>query len=125
MPDGFTIPISDFVYGRGDMSNSDSVPTISQGQSLTFKNLDAPLGNGIWHTVTACKAPCDGATGVAYPLANAKIQFDSGELGAVGPPTAGTVSWSTPKDLPPGTYTYFCRIHPGMRGAFRVVKAGT
>ncbi|MEA2405779.1 MAG: hypothetical protein QOE08_2426, partial [Thermoleophilaceae bacterium] len=28
--------------------------------------------------------------------------------------------WDTPKDLPAGTYTYFCRIHPYMRGAFRV-----
>ncbi|MCU1430607.1 MAG: hypothetical protein JWL83_4607 [Actinomycetia bacterium] len=123
-PDGYTIPISDFVYARGDMSNSDAVPTIAPGQSLTFKNLDAPLANGIWHTITACRAPCNGATGVAYPLANADIQFDSGELGAVGPPTAGSLTWSTPKDLPPGTYTYFCRIHPGMRGAFRVAKAG-
>ena len=25
-----------------------------------------------------------------------------------------------PTDLPDGTYTYFCRIHPLMRGAFRV-----
>jgi plastocyanin len=31
------------------------------------------------------------------------------------------LSWATPKNLPVGTYTYFCRIHPSMRGAFRVV----
>ena len=29
---------------------------------------------------------------------------------------------TTPKSLKPGTYTYFCRIHPFMRGAFRVVS---
>ena len=29
-------------------------------------------------------------------------------------------TWQTPKNLPVGTYTYFCRIHPFMRGAFRV-----
>ena len=23
-------------------------------------------------------------------------------------------------DLKPGTYTYFCRVHPFMRGAFKV-----
>jgi plastocyanin len=28
---------------------------------------------------------------------------------------------STPTDLDPGTYTYFCRIHPFMRGDFRVL----
>ena len=34
------------------MSIATSVPTIKAGQSLTFKNLDSPLGNGIWHTIT-------------------------------------------------------------------------
>jgi hypothetical protein len=55
------------------------------------------------------------------------VTFDSGELGyngnhgAVGnAPAAGRATWQTPKDLPVGTYTYFCRIHPFMRGAFRV-----
>ena len=103
------------------MSIATSVPTIKVGQYLTFKNLDAPLDNGIWHTITACRAPCDGSTGIAFPLANASIQFDSGELGTGGPPASGTDTWSTPTNLPPGTYTYFCRIHPFMRGAFRVV----
>jgi plastocyanin len=28
-----------------------------------------------------------------------------------------------PADLPEGTYTYFCRVHPVMRGAFRVEKS--
>ena len=121
VPSGYVIPISNFVYARGDMSIATSVPTIKQGQYLTFKNLDAPLDNGIWHTITACRAPCDGSTGIAFPLADASIQFDSGELGTGGPPASGTDTWSTPTNLPPGTYTYFCRIHPFMRGAFRVV----
>jgi plastocyanin len=30
-------------------------------------------------------------------------------------------TYKTPKNLQPGTYTYFCRVHPFMRGAFRVV----
>jgi plastocyanin len=121
VPSGYVIPISNFVYARGDMSIATSVPTIKQGQYLTFKNLDAPMGNGIWHTITACKAPCDGKTGIAFPLADASIIFDSGELGLQGPPASGKDTWSTPTNLPPGTYTYFCRIHPFMRGAFRVV----
>jgi hypothetical protein len=33
----------------------------------------------------------------------------------------GSATWKTPKSLSPGTYTYFCRVHPFMRGAFRVV----
>jgi plastocyanin len=35
-------------------------------------------------------------------------------------PAAQRVTWQTPSNLPGGTYTYFCRIHPFMRGAFRV-----
>jgi plastocyanin len=116
-----TIPIDNFVYGKGDITVANSVPTVVQGNSIKFVNNDAPLGNGIWHTVTSCQAPCDRSTGIAYPLYDAAVQFDSGELGKGGPPTSGRVDWSTPPDLAPGTYTYFCRIHPFMRGAFRVV----
>jgi plastocyanin len=120
---GFSIPIDNFVYARGDMSVSDSVPTVQQGGTLTFDNTrDAPLGNGIWHTITACKAPCNRSTGIAYPLANGDVNFDSGELGKAGPPTSGELTWQTPSDLKAGTYTYFCRIHPFMRGAFRVTQ---
>ena len=65
-------------------------------------------------------SPCNRSTGIAYPRADAAVQFDSGELGIAGPPTANRLTWQTPTDLKAGTYTYFCRIHPFMRGAFRV-----
>jgi plastocyanin len=116
------IPIENFVYARGDMSVADSVPTVKAGGTITFDNLDAPKENGIWHTITACKAPCNRSTGIAYPLANGDVNFDSGELGKAGPPTSGELTWQTPSDLKAGTYTYFCRIHPFMRGAFRVTQ---
>lgn len=117
------ILIEDFVYARGDMSLADNIPTVAAGQSITFDNaLDAPKDNGIWHTITACKAPCNRSTGIAYPRADAAVQFDSGELGIAGSPTANRLTWQTPTDLNAGTYTYFCRIHPFMRGAFRVTK---
>jgi len=52
-----------------------------------------------------------------------RIDFDSGELG-FGPQgftaAANRATWDTPKRLKPGTYTYFCRVHPFMRGAFKV-----
>ncbi len=54
----------------------------AQGETLRFVNKDAKNANGEpMHTITACKAPCNRATGIAYPLANAAIQFDSGNLG--------------------------------------------
>ncbi len=78
---------------------------------------DGPLAGN-----TSCAPPCDRSTGVAYPLADADVQFDSRELGNAGPPTAGRLEWEVPTDLAPDTSTYFCRIHPSMRGAFRVVE---
>jgi plastocyanin len=120
LPSGSILPIADFAY-TGDLSEAATIPAVVQGGTLTFRNDDA--ANGIWHTVTSCTAPCDRSTGIAYPLADANVLFDSGELGHGGPPAAGVVTFTTPGNLAPGTYTYFCRIHPFMRGAFRVVAS--
>jgi plastocyanin len=124
--------IENFVYGVGDFNlpgKKSRPPVVRAGQSLTFTNLDATTSisahDSAYHTITACKAPCTATTGIAYPLANAKVQFDSGELGFGPPgftPAANRNTWQTPKSLRPGTYTYFCRIHPFMRGSFRVVS---
>lgn len=132
------VKIAGFYYARGNMLGGDRVarpPTLRPGQTMTFRNDDAPtdlLGGvvgasgsklPIYHTVTACRAPCNRATGIAYPLADGPEIFDSGQLGA-GPQgitaAAQRATWSVPTDLDSGTYTYFCRVHPYMRGAFRV-----
>jgi hypothetical protein len=122
-PAGGPIRISNFVYGKGDLNSGGRIPTVRRGRSLTFLNADD--SRTIWHTITECRAPCNRTTGIAYPLANGRADFDSGELGT-GPqgftPVSGRVSWRTPKRLRAGTYTYFCRVHPFMRGAFRVVR---
>lgn len=94
-------------------------PVVKEGQSLTFVSLDAK--KDIYHSITSCAAPCNKSTGIGYPVANGKVGFDSGQLG-YRVPAVGTDEWATPKNLKPGTYTYFCRIHPFMRGAFRVKK---
>jgi len=125
LPDGpitSNITINYYQYSAGDLSNATSIPTVHQGQSIRFRNTDAPgSGYGTWHTITDCALPCNLSTGIAYPLADALSEFDSGQLGNAGAPTAGTLTWDTPTDLPPGTYAYWCRVHPFMRGAFRVV----
>jgi len=122
-----TVDIKDFVYARGDLSREGRAgrpPVVRPGQSLRFRNLDA-RGKPLYHTITACREPCNGATGIAYPLANGRVDFDSGELG-FGPPGATAAAnrdtWKTPRTLRAGTYTYFCRVHPFMRGAFRVER---
>ena len=120
------VDIKDFKFQPGDLGslyNTDQVPVVPQGQSLTFVNEDDTSIE--WHSITTCRAPCNRSTGISYPLANGGpgLQFDSGQLG-YGPkgfsPAANTVEFQTPNTLPQGTYTYFCRIHPFMRGAFRV-----
>jgi plastocyanin len=127
LPDGphsATVDIAGFAYAQGDLTSSGPLgrpPVVSPGQPLTFVNEDA--AQNVFHTITACRAPCTATTGIAFPLANGPAVFDSGELG-FGPagftPAANRKEWQTPTTLTDGTYTYFCRIHPFMRGAFRV-----
>ena len=121
-----TVAINDFVYGAGDLLRTGKrrrPPAVRRGSSLKFVNRDADAG--ILHSITSCRAPCNRTTGIAYPLANGPVTFDSGNLG-FGPvgrtAAAQRATWKTPKDLRAGTYTYFCRVHPFMRGAFRVRK---
>jgi plastocyanin len=128
------IDISQFDYRQGSLYGSKKTrrpPTIHAGHTLTFNNLDGTGAGSLnaYHTITACHAPCNRSTGIAYPIANASRGFDSGELGVnyggFGPaeaPASGHATWTTPRNLKPGTYTFFCRIHPFMRGSFRVVK---
>ena len=120
------VTIDSYVYGQGSMSLSGMPgrpPVVRRGKSITFTNADAKPSRNVFHTITACKAPCNKTTGIAYPLADGPVDFDSGELG-FGPrgftAAANEDEWQTPPDLPTGTYTYFCRVHPFMRGAFRV-----
>ncbi len=138
------IDIKNFQYRPGDFFASGKqrcIPTITQGHSLTFYNQDsqaAPGGSGgflglgdlfnppawyadsIFHSITSCKNPCGLNTGISYPLANG-AGFDSAQLGPALP-ASGSIDWSTPTSLKPGTYTYFCRIHPFMRGVFRIIR---
>jgi hypothetical protein len=126
LPDGSENPgnldIVDFKYQFGDLSLPGAAglpPVIRPGQSLNFRNY-VDDQKKIYHSITSCKAPCNRSTGIAYPIADGAVQFESSTLGSAVPPTTGALEWRTPSNLQPGTYTYFCRIHPFMRGAFRV-----
>ena len=132
LPSGLTptdpVSIGDYFYEQGDFRLPGAAgrpPAIEKGKSFTFELAAGDAANEIWHSVTSCKAPCNKSTGISYPIPDGEFQFDSGQLGNLGgnagPPTVGRTTWSTPANLPVGTHTYFCRIHPLMRGAFRVV----
>jgi plastocyanin len=120
------VTIRDYQFRPGDLGllvDRQRVQVVPRGRSLTFVNQDDTKYE--WHSITTCRAPCNLQTGISYPLANGLTgtQFDSGQLG-FGPagqsPAANRATWRTPANLARGTYTYFCRIHPFMRGAFRV-----
>jgi plastocyanin len=122
-----TVKIKDYQFRPGDLgllyNKGAKLPVVAKGQALTFVNQDDTSYE--WHSITTCRAPCNRQTGISYPLANGAFgtQFDSGQLGfgpAGASPAANRVAWKTPTTLPQGTYTYFCRVHPFMRGAFRV-----
>jgi plastocyanin len=119
-----TVTIANFVYYPGDrgLTGPQGAPVqIKQGTSLTFFNADNALA--IRHTVTTCPWPCNGPTVSNYPLADGF--WDSGILSLGIDMIDGSktkLSASTPPDLPVGKYSYFCRLHPWMRGAFEVVK---
>jgi plastocyanin len=129
------VAIADFLYNPGDLSTIEmtGVPTVKLGETLNFTNLE---GTTIYHTVTSCAFPCLGQTGTAFPLSDGAtstgraVDFDSSELG-IGPPAIGPAKnelrWGLPvteeEGFKPGeVVTYFCRIHPGMRGAFEVTQ---
>lgn len=135
---GFTYGVSDF-----GVIGSNGIPRVKKGEPVRFWNLDTAVN--IWHTVTRCKEPCTGETGLDYPIANGGngkpndiMDFDSTEIGygLFFSPASGQLGdndksteealrdglyWDfTPNRT--GVYTFYCRIHHGMRGAIKVVK---
>ena len=116
-----TVTIADFLYLPGDYALSGEAgapPQVEQGTPMKFVNADQVAG--IRHSVTTCRWPCNGTYVANYPLADGV--WDSSTLG-YDPIDGGNPNpiAETPADLPAGRYSYFCRIHPWMRGAFEVV----
>ena len=128
--DGFDYSVGGYAATSGLFFTRDMrPPVIKRGQSVTFTNLDAtaamPLTQQVWHTITSCALPCNRGPGIGYPLAAGPIKFDSGQLGfgtgLSSEVTTGSNTYTTPPLTKRGkTYTYFCRIHPYMRGSIRV-----
>ncbi len=135
------VDIDGFFFKQGGYSAVKGFPkklmrpvVVKEGQSLTFTNQEALPGTSnedqVWHSITTCKAPCNKGSGIGYPLAkptHGGLDFDSGQLGYgqswSSEVTTGSNQYTTPVLKKPGTYTYFCRIHPYMRGTFRVIKS--
>ena len=114
------VKIANFAYLPGDRGAGgalSTIPVIKQGERLTFINDDQAAN--IRHSVTTCAWPCNGKYVGNYPLADGV--WDSSTLGydLIDQGNPNPVA-QTPPDLPAGRYSYFCRIHPFMRGAFKI-----
>ena len=89
---------------------------------MTFVNEDYAAGL-VRHSVTSCKAPCNGMATSNYPYPDGVL--DSGPMGYmvedayVSNQTTPTWDLDT-GTLDPGYYAYFCRLHAFMRGGFYV-----
>ncbi|HEX6117176.1 MAG TPA: hypothetical protein VFY99_08750 [Solirubrobacterales bacterium] len=126
--DGFRFQLGGYSAFRNYPVERMSPPTIKPGGTVDFTNTEAlpgmPDEEQAWHSITSCKAPCNRGSGIGYPLANGPVKFDSGQLGfgtfTSSEVTTGSNTYTTPR-LPKSdkTYTYFCRIHPFMRGSVR------
>lgn len=117
-----TVTIANFLYLPGDMGLSGQLGAparVKKGNSLTFINADQPLL--IRHSVSTCRWPCNGPYVSNYPFHDGV--YESGTLG-YDPVDGGSPNpvAQTPADLEVGKYSYFCRIHPWMRGAFEVYE---
>jgi plastocyanin len=131
------IHIADFLYLPGDQSLSGplgAVPQVEHGHPLTIVNEDVALG--VRHTLTTCAWPCNGQYVANYPQPDGML--DTGKLGNLDYIDGGLVQTGgeygvyvaedtvpitelETEDLEPGLYSYYCRIHPWMRGWFEVV----
>lgn len=133
-----TVHIAGFLYVPGDQSLSGDMGAplrVTKGDTIRFVNED--VGAGIRHTVTSCKFPCNGKYVANYPHPDG--DFDSGKMGNLDPIDGGGVQtggdplgfsladdtspvWDLDtSELEPGLYSYYCRIHPWMRGWIEVV----
>ena len=97
LPDGPRPPTRrhhGFAFGQGDLSSTGPLgrpPVVQSGPAADLRQRRRRAD--IFHTITACRAPCTATTGIAFPLANGAGGFDSGELGfgrpaSPRPPTA-------------------------------------
>ena len=119
------VHIAGFQYLPGNVGTEGAPagpPVVAKGDTLTFINEDYAAA-AIRHSVTSCKAPCNGPYTANYPFHDGV--FDSGALGYMWEETYITARqepwWQfDTSELEKGYYTYYCRLHPQMRGSFYV-----
>lgn len=132
------VTIERFTFTPGDRSLTGQLGLpiqVPRGTTVTFVNND--MAATVRHTVTSCAWPCNGPYVANYPQPDGV--FDSGKLGNFDPIDGGAVvseggpvmGYGLAEEtdpvfeletgaLEPGLYSYYCRVHPWMRGTLQV-----
>ena len=119
------LAITDFLYGQGDLLRGGAAVAPAGRRARAVAGVpqrrrrahDLPHH----HLLPRALQPLDRDRLPARRRARSSSTRASSASGPPGfTPAANRDTWSTPANLGPGTYTYFCRVHPFMRGAFRV-----
>jgi hypothetical protein len=119
------VHIANFAYlpGQQGMTGPAGPPVVTRGQGLTFINEDYGLFGLVRHSITSCKAPCNGMVAANYPFPDGAVE--SGPLGYMVEDAyvsyQTTPQWTLDTSaLDPGYYAYYCRLHAFMRGGFYI-----
>jgi hypothetical protein len=130
------VTITNFRYTPGDraLPGQAGLPVqVPRGSTLTFVNADMVTMAGVRHTVTSCEWPCNGPYVANYPQPDGL--FDSGKLGNYDPLDGGLIDTGNyglsgelspvyeldTGGMEPGLYSFYCRVHPWMRGSLEIV----
>lgn len=80
-------------------------------------SLDDPYGPPVCGVLALGEAPCTFSGGNDIEVAGANPGQDLTQV----PPVPAAVDWNIKINAPPGTYQFFCTLHPGMKGTVTVV----
>ena len=126
LPDGSENPgnldIVDFKYQFGDLSLPGPAglpPVIRPGQTLNFRNRSTTRRRSTTRSPPA-RRPATARRASPIRSRTATCSSSRARSGRRCRPRPAPSSGRRRTTSRPGTYTYFCRIHPFMRGAFRV-----
>ena len=116
--------IRNFVYGRGDLLRvGKSAARRRPARRLAEVRQPRRAAAGSCTRSRRARRPVTARPASPIRWPTARCGATRGNLG-YGPgasrAAANRATWPTPRNLKTGTYTYFCKIHPFMRGAFRV-----
>ena len=126
-PPSARVPISGFVYGRGDLgmtAGKGRPPTIRPGPDAELRQPRRQAQHLPHdHELQGPPQRRDGDRLPARQRAGA-VRLGQPRLPGRGPHRGRPADHlaARRRRIKAGTYTYFCRVHPFMRGAFRVAK---